>query len=308
MKTRRIAFTLAGTALLLLGIYIIAKWQVNLASHGAGNEVWELQAVDIKRITIRQPGENGDYLIFETTGQGSWVLSSPEIPYDHALVEGLPLSLVNIAAEKKIAVNNSTLSEYGLDTPVDVRIFTEDGTEHKLLLGGETSSGTSRYFSLDDGAIYTMGFAKAQAIVLDSLNVRDKNVLKLNRTLRPRDIASKITHIRFFKGNTLVQEAERNNEGSWQHNGNPLTNENAETAAAISEAMACVIVNEFIGEGNLENYQLYTPQYTIEFENENGIQTLLLGSVTSEGNLLYARISGSNDVFTVSRQGFTFLK
>ena len=187
-------------------------------------------------------------------------------------------------------------------------VFTKDGAEHKLLLGGKSSSGTSRYFSLDGVTVYTMDEEKAQAINLDNLNVRDKNVLKLNRTLRPRDIAAKITRVSLIKGEEPILEAGRDKDGNWTLNGGESSPEQAATATALSDALARLIADEFIGDGNLGDYQLDVPQYTMEFENENGLQALLLGKLTEDGGSYYACVSGSDAVFTVSRQGFTFLE
>ena len=101
MKTPKVAFILSGTAFTLLIIYLVLLMLFNYYEQRAGDSaIWNISAEDISRVTIKHPGENGDNLIFEKTEEGSWTLSSPAIPYDQALADGLSLSLAYIAAEK----------------------------------------------------------------------------------------------------------------------------------------------------------------------------------------------------------------
>jgi hypothetical protein len=272
------AFTLAGIAAALLLTYVAARGAVWLASYRNNSGLWDLSAADIVRISITNGGEE---LVFENSEINGWELILPEdIAYDKAIAEALPLTLAALKAEKEI--DAAAFSGFALDRPVIIRVlartssagvhvhgvetaalpFTE--TEYELLLGGKNSGGSSRYFSVN-GKIYTMNEAAAGALALDSLAVRDKNVLKLNRSLRPADIAAKIENIRV----------------------------NGEKRPELSEAVARLNADTFIGEIPFET------EYTVEFDYSDELRTLYLGALSPDGEYYYAKTPDSDVVFTV---------
>jgi hypothetical protein len=276
------AFTLAGIAAALLIVYVIAQGNVWLASYRNNAALWDLSAADMVRITIINGGEE---LVFENSAINDWELVRPQgILYDKAIAEALPLTLAALKAEKEIGA--APFSDFALDEPVIISIlartssadahvhtaeaapgqFTE--TEYELLLGGENSDSSSRYFSVN-GKIYTMAEASASALALDSLNVRDKNVLKLNRSLRPADIAAKITNIRV----------------------------NGKKCPELGEALARLNADTFIGE------RVFRTERTIEFDYSGEPRTLYLGAPSYDGVYYYAKTQDNDVVFILSRRG-----
>ena len=279
------AFTLAGIAAALLITYVIAQGAVwLLASYRNNPALWDVSAADMMRITIINRGEE---LVFENSAINGWELVLPAgIPYDKAIAEALPLTLAALKAEK--AINAAPLSDFGLDQPVIIRVFARTSsagahvhtaeaapgqfteTEYELLLGDENSDGSSRYFSIQPKTrIYTMDAATAGALALDSLSVRDKNVLNLNRSLRLADIAAKITTIRV----------------------------NGEQHPELSAALARLNADRFIGEIPFE------AELVVEFDYSGEARTLYLGAPSPDGEYYYAKTPDSDVVFTVLRRG-----
>ena len=286
------AFTLAGIAAALLVTYVIAQGNVWLASYRNNSGLWDVSAADMARITIINRGEE---LVFENSPINGWELILPEgIPYDKAIADALPLTLAALKAEKEI--DAAPLSDFGLDQPLTIRVlartssagahvhtveaapgqFTE--TEYELRLGDANSDGSSRYFSIQPktriyarnrGRIYTMDAATAGALALDSLSVRDKNVLNLNRSLRLADIAAKITTIRV----------------------------NGEQRPELSAALARLNADRFIGEIPFE------AELVVEFDYSGEARTLYLGAPSPDGEYYYAKTPDSDVVFTVLRRG-----
>ena len=283
------AFTLAGIAAALLITYVIAQGTVELASYRNNAALWDVSAAELVRITIINGGEE---LVFENSAINGWELILPEgIPYDKAMAEALPLTLAGLKAEKEIEA--ASLSDFGLDEPVIIRAlertssagahvhtaetapeqFTE--TEYELLLGGGNSDGSSRYAGIKGKRtkvrVYTVDAAAAAALALDSLVVRDKNVLNLNRSLRLADLAAKIEHIRV----------------------------NGEQRPELSAALARLNADRFIGEIPFETERV------IEFDYSGEARTLYLGALSPDGEYYYAKTPDSDVVFTVSRRGLS---
>ena len=281
------AFTLAGIAAALLITCVIARGNVWLASYRNNAALWDVSAADMARITIVNRGEE---LVFENSVINGWELVLPEsIPYDKAIAEALPLTLAELKAEK--AIDAALFSDFGLDQPVTISVlartsisgdhvhtaetapgqFTE--TEYELLLGDENSDGSSRYFSANGkrtkGRIYMMDAATADALALDSLAVRDKNVLNLNRSLRLADIAAKIDNIRV----------------------------NGKQRPELSGALARLNADRFIGEIPFE------AERVVEFDYSGEARTLYLGAPSPDGEYYYAKTPDSGVVFTAPRRG-----
>ncbi|MDR0628501.1 MAG: DUF4340 domain-containing protein [Treponema sp.] len=282
------AFTLAGIAAALLVTYVIAQGNVWLASYRNNSGLWDVSAADMARITIINRGEE---LVFENSPINGWELILPEgIPYDKAIADALPLTLAALKAEK--AISAAPFSDFGLDQPVIIRVFARTSsagahvhtaeaapgqfteTEYELRLGDANSDGSSRYFSIQPktriyARIYTMDAATASALALDSLSVRDKNVLNLNRSLRLADIAAKITTIRV----------------------------NGEQRPELSDALARLNADRFIGEIPFE------AELAVEFDYSGEARTLYLGAPSPDGEYYYAKTPDSDVVFTVLRRG-----
>jgi hypothetical protein len=282
------AVTLAGIAAALLIAFVILRGNLWLDSYRQNTALWDVSAADMARITIINGGEE---LVFENSRANGWELTLPQgIPYDRAVADALPLTLAALKADKEIEA--ASFSDFAPDGPVIIRVlarvpgtgahrhtaetaetaetaspqFTE--TEYELRLGGENSDGSSRYFSVN-GKIYTMDALTAGALALDSLAVRDKNVLRLNRSLRLADIAAKIENIRV----------------------------NGENRPGLSDALARLNADRFIGEIPFET------AHTVEFDYSGEPRVLYLGAQPPDGEYYYARTRDSDMVFTVSYRG-----
>jgi hypothetical protein len=278
------AFTLAGIAAVLLVAYVIALGNVKLKSYERALDagIWDFSAEDITRISIVERG-GADALIFDKRN-GKWILMHPKsLDCEQSIADALPLTLVALRAEKIIA--RGEFERFGLDDPVAVRIRTITSgnsghvhshgdttnapateTWHELLIGDENSDGSARYFSVN-GLVYTMDAATATALALDSLNVRDKNVLGFNRTLRPGDIAARISNIRM----------------------------NGKDRPELADTLARLNAAEFIGAVD------FAAKHTIEFDYDGEARVLYIGE--SADDVYYAKTPDSDIIFTVLRRG-----
>lgn len=278
MTNRNFSLCVAAVAFVLLIFCIVLIATDRDSAQNGVHPVWQLPVSGISYITI---DNHGDHLRIENEGRAGWTLTVPgDIPYDRSLVLALPLTLANLTAENEFfAGSEARTSEYGFDDPVEIRVYPKTGMMQKLLLGSVNPPGDIRYFSIGDGKTYTMDITKSNTLALNSLNIRDKNVLRLNRTLRPDDIAARITNI------TL--------------NGN--------SSPELAGAIARVTAQEFLAVSGYDEFGLEPPRYTIVFTTENGVRTLYIGNITDDGECFYAATAEDTAIFTVSRRGFESL-
>jgi hypothetical protein len=258
------AFTLAGVAVVLSIVYVILRGNAGGAASHRTAAVWDLPVDRIERITIDNKDEQ---LVFTYSENAGWTLSVPPgLPFSREIADALPLALAGLTAEKEIDADVNSLAEYGLDAPTVIQVVLRNRKEYRLLLGSETSSKTARYFSVDD-KVYTMSAQSAGALTLDSLNVRDRNVFGFNRTLRPDDIAARITNIRV----------------------------NGENRPEFAGALSRLNAVGFFGGGD------FTARHTIAFDYDGEPRVLYIGEST--GDCYYAKAFGEDIIFTVLRRG-----
>jgi hypothetical protein len=268
MRKASMAFTLAGVASVLSVVYVILLGNAGFAASHRTAAVWDLPTDRIERITIDDKSESLEFAYSEKSG---WTLTVPPgLPFSHEIADALPLALAGLTAEKEIAADLSAPAKYGLDAPIVIRVFMRNRDEHRLLLGSETSSKAARYFSVD-GRVYTMSAQSAGALTLNSLNVRDRNIFRFNRTLRPDDIAARITNIRV----------------------------NGENRPELAESLSRLNAAGFIGDGG------FTAEYTLEFDYDGEPRVLYIGE--SMGDHYYAKTPDSDILFTVLRRGLEAL-
>jgi hypothetical protein len=290
--TKRKAFLLAGIALALLIAYVAAAAvkarPLEFAGAPASAQtqlpaIWDLPVDKIARIIAEPLG--GEALIFERSETLGWVLASPlGLRYDASIAEGIAPNAARLVPEKEIGSHTDGLAQYGLDAPAVIRLFldeTADGNEsgeYDILLGAATSTGDAYYFTVSaDNIVYTMNAEKARSLLLDSLNVLDKNVLGFNRSLRPSAIAEKIINITV--------------------NGSAPAD-----AQSLAVTLARLNALEFFDASDLTKYGLDTPRLTIAFENEYGSHTLYIGNAAGDGEYC-AMTEGFDAVFTVPARG-----
>jgi hypothetical protein len=136
-----------------------------------------------------------------------------------------------------------------------------------------------------------MSASRAEALLLDSVNILDTNVLNLNRSARPSDIAAKITRVRIFEGESTLFDAAPADD---------------ERAAGLADAIARMTAYAFI-RGEADEFGLEPPRYKLEFDNENGTTALYIGDAAT-GDSVYAATAESRFACTVPTRGLWFLE
>lgn len=224
----------------------------------------------------------------------SWVYTGDEtFPVDTTYIDAMLETLTQIVSDKTIE-NVEDWDQYTLEVPYCTITVTAAGTEYTLKIGEETAIGGQRYLSIGDGNAYLVDSA-----VLDPFSYGLYDVLMWEtipdmsgvqslavtsavesyelRYLSDSDLAYSDAYV-WFLGDRAVDTE--------------LTEALLETVTDLSW-IDCVNFNA----ADPAEYGLDAPVATAAVTYDGGVFTLEFGGVT--GDYRYARIAGSNMVYTV---------
>lgn len=141
---------------------------------------------------------------------GKWVIAVPDmVAADQDAVKTLVSAVASVTADRLIDEKPGDLKGFGLATPAgEVDITLRGGAVNKILLGGETPSGSDTYIKLEGKpAVYTV-LSSVKSNFDKSVNdLRDKRLLTFN--------SDKVTSISVTsKGPSF--EFGKNGQGEWQ--------------------------------------------------------------------------------------------
>ncbi|MDP4179234.1 MAG: DUF4340 domain-containing protein [Bacillota bacterium] len=307
MKFYKNAVILLIIVVILSVTYFISTRKASNTTEADKIKIFNFNVEDIKKIEINN---KGDKLLFQKESN-KWALIQPsDIIYDESAANGLPLNIFYITANKLITEKSNDIAQYGLDNPALVSISTSNNKTDILEIGNLTSSKDNYYAKLkESNKIYTIDKNKIDSILFTKKTIKDKNVLSFRRELRPKTLAEDITSVTLQKNNSIVFSAKKNtDDDSWLIVSPINTKADKNQISPVLDAISKVLALEFIDDNpaNFDKYGLKSPAYSLEFQNSNGIKKFYIGS-QKNSNEYYARVEGSNDIFTLDSEGFNFL-
>jgi hypothetical protein len=153
MKLKRSTVVLVGLALLMGAGVLIAESQRGNAPQtaeveGAGEPIFPFEESAVSRLQVERDGET---LVFEKDDAGNWQMVEPETSLAEPGAVAYLLSRLNTDSPlQTVTLQPGDVADFGLADPAGtVTVTLEDGTEHRLLLGGEDFSGSARYAVID---------------------------------------------------------------------------------------------------------------------------------------------------------------
>lgn len=235
-----------------------------------------------------------------TKKDDAWVYSEdPAFPLDSSYI-GTMLSALSEITSAKTIENVEDWDQYTLEAPVCEINFTADGKDYTIKVGEETSLGNQRYLSIGDGNAYLV-----DSSFLSAFQYGLYDILKMEEVPEMDNVLS-LEHISSDSNYTI-----ENKEGSglaysdeyiWFLNDQPLDTELTETLLRyVTDTTWQECVNYHAED--LSKYGLDNPAVTMvaHYTQEEAEQTfsLEIGDACEDG--YYARISGSNMVYTIPK-------
>ena len=303
MKLYRNAIILAVIVALLAGAYYFISKNKKPDDSGLG-DVETIRVLDyttdkIEKVTV----ENTEGIFVIVKKDTNWELASPAgFKADASKLSSIAINASSVIADKVVEEDAKDLSIYGLDKPVQITLKLNDGTEKTLQIGDEIPTKGAYYAKLkDSGKVYVIGSYTAEALLVNRLELKDKTLY----TLKSEDIIS-VSMDR--KGSNLFK-AQKNADVDWQMLTPIQGNMNLTALGPMIDALTQTTISEYVEENpaDLSKYGLANPVYVFDFSTSSANYKLLLGSEKEKGSLIYAKLDGSNDVFTISETAYNFL-
>ena len=304
MKLYRNAVILVIIVALLGGAYYFVNKSKSTDNSNTDTTVDNIKLTDftsdkIASVTIIN-SEGTIVIVKDGTG---WKLSSPtDLKADASKLSSMVLSTTSMVADKVIADNASDLAQYGLDKPVLVTVKLNDGTEKTLEIGSQTPTKEAYYVMMKDAAkVYTISSYTAEELLLKKKDIKDKALL----ALKTDDIIA----LSMDRNNQNVFKSIKTDATQWSMTSPIQGSVNASALGTMLTAVATITASEFEDGAapNPGDYGLDNPAYVFDFETSSAKYKLLLGKEKVKGSQIYAKLDGSNEVFTLDETPFNFI-
>lgn len=245
---------------------------------------------------FRKKSSNGEYDV-------EWELvSGGNFPLHHQNVNIVALNAVDLKAYKLIEENPTSLDIYGLDKPYRVTFKLDDGTEKYIEVGSMTPTKQAYYIRVSDSNnVYAIYSYKGDLLVATKDELRDKDVFDV--------YSSDVIKFSLEKNGQKVFSAEKDEEIGWQIKEPMQGNADLVKLTTIFDTFVRASAKTYVEENatDLGKYGLDNPRYVIEAATADAKVKLFLGKAAEGESVFYARLDGSNDVFTIDKSSLSFI-
>jgi len=304
MKLYRNAIILLVVAALLIGAYFVVKnvkaGQADEDEESKYEDLTDYTSDEIESLTLEN--DEGTFVIERK--DDDWILSTPtDFKYDSSSLSTIVVNAASVVADKVVEEDAQDLSIYGLDDPAVARLKTKDGTVISIEIGDKTPTGGGYYVKLEGSSkVYVIGSLTGEKLLAGKNSMRSKELFDIT--------SDKITSLTMNRNGSNVFTAEKDDSSNWTITSPIRGDANTSAFSTMLEALANTTVNEFIDDkpADLSQYGLDKPAYEFVFNAEGiGEVTLQMGQEKSKGSSIYAKLAGSDEVFTVDISDYTFL-
>lgn len=309
MKLYRNAIILVVVLGLLVGAYMIfgknKKENNSVQGTTTGSETKKAEKVfsadTEKIIEFTVQNKNGTF-VFTKKGD-SWEYPAGEKGFrlSSEKVEAMVSSIADVDSEEVIEKNATDLAQYGLNNPINVTIKTKNGKTTVLQVGSSTSSGDAYYIKLKDSSkVYTVGAYACDSLNFDKNDITDITLFSSN--------ADDITKFILEKQGQLPITMQMKNK-TW-HMTAPVEGEiDSDMMNKMLSGLTQSTIVSYVetNAADLSKYALKDPHYVVDVETAKTKTKLLIGKEDKVNGLFFARLDGSNDVFTIDSDNYTFV-
>lgn len=305
MKLYRNAIILIVVLGLLVGAYFILNNRKNTTDDNpaeVSSESIKLVSYEYDKINLLEfDNEEGKFAL--TKKDKAWSIEpSSEFAVDNSVADTAATDVSTIMADKVIEENAADLSKYGLDKPSTVKIGLTDGKAEELEIGSNTPT---------NEGIYVKKKGEPKVYIIGSYY---GNRLRLNRSYFA------IKDILPVEGKTLKKFAYEK-AGQMQYAVDIISETEMKLVAPIEEqvdntkilpmmdAVVQLKVKDIVDEnpGDLAQYGLDKPAYTLEYGDGKTTKKILFGKEEVKGSTTYAKYPDEKSVFTIDTTPLTFL-
>jgi len=290
---------------ILLAVNLTSKDEETELDDGSIITLYNFESEKLTEYTIES--DEGTFVFRKKSSNGEYdveweMVSGGNFPLNHQNVNIVALNAVDLKAYKLIEENPSSLEIYGLDNPYRVTFKLDDGTEKYIEVGSMTPTKQAYYIRISDSNnVYAIYSYKGDLLVATKDELRNKNIFDV--------YSSDVVKFSLDRDGKRVFSAEKVEEIGWQIKEPMPGNADLVKLTTILDTFVRVSANTYVEENasDLSKYGLDNPKYVIEAATDDVNVKLLLGKATEGESVFYARLDGSNDVFTVDKSSLSFI-
>lgn len=303
MRLYRNAIILLVVFGLLLGTYFVVIKKLGSQEYGSGrDELDKIVDVDLNDITeLTVENQEGKY-VFTKDGE-EWKLSLPHtFRFDNNAINSLAINVSSLTATKVIEENATNLAQYGLEAPEVITIKLKDGSVKVVEVGDETPTRTG-YYAKEQGSsrVCLIDSYTGEKLKISENEIRVKTLF---------DVAPEnITAFAMDRRGEKLFTSKKVDDTTWTMDYPINAKIELTEVMPMVQAVAETSVIDYVEDNatDLSQYGLDNPAYAFEFETSDGKQKLLLGKEKVKDSEIYAKLDGSNEIFTIDFSTFTFV-
>ncbi len=284
-------------------VYFIEMERRPASETPPNEQLFELAADDIETLTVKT---GSDETLLRRTADDEWELTSPiEEAADGAAVSSITAEVSTVEIRRVVQEEPGDLEPFGLSSPVVEVSFTiaGDETDHRLLIGETSPTGTDRYAKVaDDDRVILVAASTESALNKSTFDLRDKTILDVE--------TADVDGLEIDRAGSVLQFSKSDNEWRlvqpWDVRADFGTVEGLVGRIASGRMQSVATEDINAEEDDSGGYGLAAAALTATLGAGSAAATLVVGSLSPRAEY-YAQDTSRSIVFTIERSLVTDL-
>jgi len=301
----------------IAGFFIVRE----IVERNTPAKVYELNTVitnmrsdDIEELTIYNDGimmpmQLRSETVYDNDGnkkiiEGWYLANEDEIKLSQSVIDGIVIASSNLVASEVIESEVEDIAKYGLDGSYYVAGKTDKGVEYKIILGSILYNREGYYAMLEgDTTVYAISNYSANQIYASRAELLDLNIFQGS--------LNEVTSFSLYKDEEIqfTVETDPNPDIVWIITHPVLSKADIGNADEMINNLLDLSRDEYIdvNPDDLSIYGLEYPNYSVTININEVAYTMLIGKEDIISNTFYAKMSDTEEVFSINASTMTFL-
>ncbi len=301
----------------IAGFFIVRE----IVKRNTPAKVYELNTVitnmrsdDVVEITIYNDGimmpmQLRSETVYDNDGNKkiieAWYLTNEEeVKLSQRIIDGIVIASSNLVASEVIESEVEDINKYGFDGSYYVAGKTDKGVEYKILLGSILYNREGYYAMLEgDTTVYAISNHSANQIYASRAELLDLNIFQGS--------LNEVASFSLYKDEEIqfTVETDPNPDIVWIISHPVLSKADIANADEMINNLLDLSRDEYIDVNpeDLSIYGLEKPNYTITININETDYTMMIGKEDIISNTFYAKMSDTEEIFTIDASTMTFL-
>lgn len=276
--------------------------------------ITNIRSDDVEEITIYNDGnlipmQLRSETVYDTAGNKkiveAWYLTNEEnVKLSQRVIDGLVIAASNLVASEVIESEAEDLLKYGLDGSYYVEGKSTKGDVFKIILGSMLYNREGYYAMLEgDTTVYSISIYSANTLYATRAEILDLNIFQGSLSEVQSFSLTRKGELKF------TVESEPNPDIVWIITYPVLSKADIYNSDEMINKLLQISRKEYVDVDpeDLSIYGLNDPDYSVTININNVDYTMQIGREDIVAGTFYARMSDSNEVFSIASETLTFL-